>query len=348
MSIKTCTKKVVAVQQVSYNLGLSTLSRKEDGVTEEPYESDKPDNTSCESDPSFAPAPILRVSPQPAPGGTAQRDKGKNKGDDAGSLRKELHILEKIHIFGQLCLVAVGISAAFIYGCQLGVMSNQLAEMKSSSNQMTQLITLYGQQHDEAKRSADAAKSQADTSSNAFILSEANFRQDERAWVEIGEIRHQLALDDPKVGRAYEFQLFLKNMGRTVARDVRVRVATPSGNYAAITGRDAIKLVLGGSRTYSSTMQSARKPTVPEPQTLAPGSSASAPIAVLVAAPHGYLNSPGIEYSSILGNITYIDAFNVHHWMHFCYVIRPSGDLTHCPYGNEEDDNPETQTAPKN
>ncbi len=62
---------------------------------------------------------------------------------DTGSVRKELHWLERLNIFGQLSLALVGIVAAIIYGFQLKTMNGQLNEMRGSSAQTDHLLSLY-------------------------------------------------------------------------------------------------------------------------------------------------------------------------------------------------------------
>ena len=48
------------------------------------------------------------------------------------------------------------------------------------------------------------------------------------------------------------------------------------------------------------------------------------------------------KYGYMLGRIDYIDAFNVDHWVHFCFMIMNNkGELGHCQYGNDEDSNQE-------
>ena len=65
---------------------------------------------------------------------------------DASQIRKELHILEKINIVGQLVLVIVGLAAVVVYNGQLRIMRRQLKQMEGSSTQTDILLCLYAKQ----------------------------------------------------------------------------------------------------------------------------------------------------------------------------------------------------------
>jgi hypothetical protein len=70
----------------------------------------------------------------------------------ASETKRELHWLEKLNFGGQFCLVIVGIIAASIYGCQLGVMKSQLSQMEGSSKQTDAMLCLYREQLEELER----------------------------------------------------------------------------------------------------------------------------------------------------------------------------------------------------
>lgn len=108
--------------------------------------------------------------------------------EEAPASKRELHILEKINIYGQLGLVVLGGIAASIYGCQLQQM----------------------------KRTVENT--------------ETYFRTDERAWVEIEPIKPVLLDNNPKFGATFTCDVYLKNVGKTVATDIVVKARDEFSN----------------------------------------------------------------------------------------------------------------------
>jgi len=96
-------------------------------MKEEPNKPNKSDGPQSQPNAQFQSSPILPIAPQPKPSSEAQGKNGAEDEPNNSEIRKELHFLEKINIFGQLGLVVIGIGALCIYGCQLGVMRDTLS-----------------------------------------------------------------------------------------------------------------------------------------------------------------------------------------------------------------------------
>jgi hypothetical protein len=78
----------------------------------------------------------------------------------------------------------------------------------------------------------------------------------------------------------------------------------------------------------------------PVARVIAPGSSSPVPFTAAA-------NSPTVSgniktYGFLIGRVDYVDAFDIAHWMKFCFVIyNAKGELANCKYGNDEDRNAE-------
>jgi hypothetical protein len=159
-------------------------------------------------------------------------------------------------------------------------------------------VKIYGANKEAAKAAAQTAK---DT--------EAFFMADERAWVvlDIAPIKSHPASHQFPARIIYGF--YPKNIGKTVARNVSLRV--------------------------DGATNGAGKPAILGPETLAPGERA-------VASTVAPGDAPSNLRTTWSGRIDYIDTFHVPHWKTFCYrVIDEKGTLEVCTTGNDEDDNPE-------
>jgi hypothetical protein len=184
----------------------------------------------------------------------------------------------------------------------------------------------------EARKQSKAAIRSADNSENFF-------RADERAWVEIGNIKiERIAPPDPALGLSSEFSyhLYPENVGKTVAREVRINI-----NFSREIGRE-----------FNNNKQAIEKEQVrrdergsygpPGPHAIVPGATSSVPFEGDGFAPSLDPSTGKAQISFILGKIDYWDTFNTHHWVRFCYLVSDgSGNLRHCKYGNDEDSNPE-------
>ena len=177
----------------------------------------------------------------------------------------------------------------------------------------------------------------------ALQQSTESFRIDERAWIEIEPIKGTLFfLRTEKVGAAFQYPIYMRNFGKTVARNVQLR-ANRNGSQGSITMGDNAealkweqdKLLLGKVPTASDIPINN-----PAPKVLAPNTSSAVPLILNGQEPQYFPKDQWVSY--LIGRIDYTDAFGVDHWMKFCFfVANPRGELWNCKEGNDEDDNPE-------
>ncbi len=126
-------------------------------------------------------APDL-MPPQQEPPTENQSQQTTDDPATAAGVAKELHWLEKLSIIGQLSLVAVGITAACIYGGQLG-------EMRKTTK----------------------------ATQNSVANAELNFRRDERAWIGFSFVPGPISFT---VGKSFFVPTLLINTGKTPANNV--------------------------------------------------------------------------------------------------------------------------------
>jgi len=185
------------------------------------------------------------------------------------------------------------------------------------------------------------SKGASDTATAAMNNSIEFFRVDERAWVEIEPIKPILhSTPNGNFGAVFKYEIYLKNVGKTVARDIVMRAITPGG-----------PLEMGDDANSMRRMQDILMREFPEhnnrvPKILAPNTTSSVPLIL-----HGQAaGSIGNGYHSFLvGRIDYLDAFSAKHWMTFCFFVSNArGELRNCVEGNTEDRNPETLQETRN
>jgi hypothetical protein len=177
------------------------------------------------------------------------------------------------------------------------------------------------------------------------------FRTDERAWVEFEPLKPSvLASPVPFFGTIYKYELFPKNVGKTLARDVVINVSESAngpwtlGESEALIRMDQDKLLIGELRDQTGKLIPA--PNNPTPKLLAP--STSSPVPLMLHGPPPVRSGKTINYGYLIGRIDYVDVFDVPHWVKFCFVIFDSnGDVENCKYGNDEDRNTENLSTIK-
>src|ERR1039458_23483 len=112
------------------------------------------------------------------------------------------------------------------------------------------------------KQSADAAKVAADTAQRTLTQNVESFRIDERAW---GVIDHISVLDAYPATHTFpvcwKYGIYTKNVGRTIARNVRIHIDQPFGSNITDQGIDLFQMKKIGASGNDS----------PSPQSLAPG-----------------------------------------------------------------------------
>jgi hypothetical protein len=142
------------------------------------------------------PPPPLATSPQQM--GEPAQTVIARQNEEAPASKRELHVLEKINIFGQLGLVVIGIAAASIYGCQLHTMNGQLAEMKGSGEQTNRLLCLYQRQLEQITKQAtdthDLAVAAGNQATASGTQAGASLRSAKAQEIANGVVADQFAL----------------------------------------------------------------------------------------------------------------------------------------------------------
>lgn len=212
--------------------------------------------------------------------------------------------------FFALCSIVVGI-------LQWDAMRGQLRQMQNASM--------------EARESMDR--------------STESFRTDERAWVEIEPIKPILAAPrQVGFGTVFRYELYPRNAGKTVARNIVVKAQTSVanidfGNHADFLRNGQDKLLLD-KFTEGSSGKPVIIPRNPVPKVLAPNTASSVPFILAGQEPQVLPKSQIVSY--LIGRIDYMDEFQITHWLKFCFfVANAKGDLWNCQEGNDEDHNPE-------
>ncbi len=121
-------------------------------------ESDETNNADLKPDALNPGGPRIPLSPENPPLANAEAHNPDHNPDAATAVRRELHWLEILNFCGQIVLAMVAIVGVCIYGRQLGVMQGQLDQMST--------------QFPEIQKSANAAKSAAETAHDALVLGE--------------------------------------------------------------------------------------------------------------------------------------------------------------------------------
>jgi hypothetical protein len=228
---------------------------------------------------------------------------------------------------------------------------------------ITGTYTYYArQQADSAIKSAkaatvaaDAAKSAAETAANSLTQSQANFRNEERAWIELDEPKASLAppADTPAGSVLYRFPMYLRNVGQTSAFDIKVRFYNPVESADFVHNKpDIERLQLPIAILRQKEIESVHRDFGPKmkvgvyegfsvPGVLAPGIHSNAPFLILASTPTEARRGrpePLNYFTVLVGRVEYADAFGTGHWMKFCYYVwDDEGDIQNCPYGNDED-----------
>jgi hypothetical protein len=204
------------------------------------------------------------------------------------------------------------------------------------------------QQWVEAQKTADAAICATKTAQKTLNQSIEQFRMDERAWLQLEISKNDRAVATKALKNVIgnvpvsSQEVFIKNYGRTIARNVTVKVSRTFGEESF--GKDIARIQYAQDtlRIGKNLDPDKRKwififPQV-TPPAIPPQTSTIAPLPFpVVNIRKGEGNS---LYSYSIGRIDYFDAFGVRHWKTFCFFS--TGEmLVYCDTGNDEDDNPE-------
>ncbi len=241
--------------------------------------------------------------------------------------------------------------AVFIYGLSAIFICLQWYEMHAGSNDTHILAGAAKREADKAEaisgdvqRAANQIQRVAEGAERSLKASIIASRLEERAWVEIAPMKATKIAGTPF--KTFGYDLIPKNVGKTAARGIVVRVApqlivsiqdTESASSIHVwqdkylTGRIKIKL--------RGRLEALPKTKRAEQKVLGPGEAFSIPIHLSGSEP----SDDSKMVSELIGRVDYMDEFDVRHWMRFCFfVVDPEGDLGICKAGNDEGHNPET------
>lgn len=175
------------------------------------------------------------------------------------------------------------------------------------------------------------------------------FRLDERAWVELEPIKPTfLAPATAKEPAAFTCNIYPKNVGKTVARDIVIKArdlgaAEGMGDNTEEMRNTQDKFLMNQFRE-SGTGNSVIVPNNPIPKALAPNAVSPVPFRLTCEAPQVFRSGAQFMHYMV-GRIDYCDQFQIKHWLKFCfYVVNARGEIWACKEGNDEDRNDETQT----
>lgn len=197
--------------------------------------------------------------------------------------------------------------------------------------------------------SADAAKGASDTAARTLTASVEQFRTDERARIELEPFKGVLKSPaSDKFPALFRYSIYPKNTGKTVAYGISVSgprqpplSALTLGDNPEQIGNYQDRFLLGKFKNGPPESILFRR----IPKTLGPGIVSAVPFDMYGQAPIG---QPPRLYTFLIGRIDYSDAFDVEHWIKFCfYVSNVQGIIENCMYGNDEDRNPEVPASKK-
>lgn len=197
--------------------------------------------------------------------------------------------------------------------------------------------------------SANIFQGQLTEARKATSLASDSFRIDERAWIVLDPIKPTfLAAADDKFPAAYSCDLYLRNVGKTVATDIEVKADSPGsfegfGDHADWIANNQDKYLLNQYKE-SGTGKPVIIPKNPVPKVLAPNSISPVPFRLACASPKTYPDAHQfMQY--MIGRVDYCDQFRIKHWLKFCfYVVNARGEVWACQNGNDQDKNSESPT----
>lgn len=276
-----------------------------------PRKRNSPDQQPERNDDAPPPANPAPVNPPAKPSRSGSRD-GKQKSQNSaeeggesaeipqGNLRQ---LVEKIEITDWIIAVATAIIAiATIVNVE--VVDLQWAEMKSTREDTERL-----------------------------------FRTDERAWIDLGETRILDSREETGNPTTFVYAIPLKNVGKTLADNVVVRMYNSSepfdfGSKADEVARIQDVALVNLDMTHRHIDGDAFSEYMPK--VIAPNSTTAVPIYALGMFPADQVKGgPGRSY--MIGRIDYTDVWGTSRWTKFClYVATHRGDLRYCAAGNDK------------
>ena len=232
---------------------------------------------------------------------------------------------------GVLCLVIAATGAAGVFIAIQGPTGpHDLVE--AAERQLAKFAHNSGEAHPDLDRANLQVGKLAQKTKNRF-------KPDERAWVEIGSIDKNISSPDPMLETHFKYDIYPRNVGKSVAHDVLILVLEASDGPAFKSNQRAIKV--RQDRLFFEPGANKRSGDKPEAESLSPAEQSVVPVYAGAAEPKR-LSNGFFVYSYILGRIDYIDVFGTPHWTHFCFfVVNETGELSPCEYGNDKDNFPE-------
>jgi hypothetical protein len=181
----------------------------------------------------------------------------------------------------------------------------------------------------------------------ALQKSTDSFRMDERAWIEIEPIKGSpFSPRIGNIGAGFIYPIYIKNVGKTVARNIQLRGMRNGFDAHIEFGDDPKQVAWEQDQLLMGKVANTEKMPLqnPIPKVLGPQATSPIPVMFFGQEPQVFTSKSGtserVHY--IVGRIDYADAFGIQHWHKFCFFIsNPKGELWHCKEGNDEDDNPE-------
>ena len=227
------------------------------------------------------------------------------------SIRRRWSLYKTFTLGTQVSLALIGIIALVIYHGQLTKMTEQLTEMKGSSEQTSQLLCLYKEQLDQLQmQTVNNSKIAFGTITQATAVVRA-----EAAQIKIDR-QNTLSLS---IGHEIVLPFVIENIGKTAA--IHPRIVSFSGIYEKYKEPDF--LYPRPPKNFSETGFSypGDKPVVFQST-------------VWRANEKAILDQPTADrllkkeiYLVTWGKITYNDVFGVSHWAKFCSWQTLSGDV---------------------
>lgn len=161
------------------------------------------------------------------------------------------------------------------------------------------------------------------------------FNPEDRAWLEVGHIDEAIASPDRLSAGHFQYGVYPKNVGKSVANDVLVLALEATDGASFMSNRQSIKS--HQDQLFFASGANRGSAGGPGPESLAPGEQGAVGAYAAGSEPKR-LPDGFLVYSYILGRIDYIDVFGEPHWTHFCfYVLNAKGELGSCAYGNDKD-----------
>jgi hypothetical protein len=243
-------------------------------------------------------------------------------------------------------MIALTVAIALGTLVSAGAIVMQWREMHAGGKQTDALICAARINAGAARQFAKSAADINKGVDNAVIKlgqqaddSESFFRTDERAWVIVDPITILESYPAKDTFPPFfKYGFYAKNVGKTVARDVRIHIDAFYGSSPL--NKNGVERTQ--MRTWRCREGKTFGPDKAGPQSLAPSEPSTVPVVAGGQAPRNDW------YDTLVGRIDYTDAFNVVHWKTFCYYVSDDkGTLSHCISGNDEDTNPETPTKNK-